>query len=130
MPDAFALPNGQIVVLDCLVELAETPDEIDSVLLHEIGHVKPRHGVRTLLQSRVIALITTLASGFASGLSELTSQRGSQLLRSAYSRDVEREADAFAFDALAASERDPAAFAAIIRTLAGEGETVRHCSGY
>ncbi|MBI3171513.1 MAG: M48 family metallopeptidase, partial [Hydrocarboniphaga effusa] len=38
-PNAFALPDGSVIVTDELVELAKDDQEIYSVLMHEIGHV-------------------------------------------------------------------------------------------
>src|SRR5690606_6757598 len=49
--NAFALPDGTIVVTDDLVRLAEHNDEIISVLLHEIGHIEHRHALRKAIES-------------------------------------------------------------------------------
>jgi|GEM_PF-1479320 len=37
--NAFALPSGDILVTDRLMEMAGKPEELDAILLHEIGHV-------------------------------------------------------------------------------------------
>jgi len=120
-PNAFALPNGEIVMTDALIGLSTDPEQIDAVLLHEIGHVRLRHGVATLLQSRSIALVMTLATGSASGLGELGAGFATQVLTSGYSRRAESEADAFAFERMALNDRDPGAFATIIDALGSAG---------
>ncbi|HEX4883743.1 MAG TPA: M48 family metallopeptidase, partial [Casimicrobiaceae bacterium] len=49
-PNAFALPGGTIVVLDGLVQLAATDDELVAALGHELGHVVHKHSTRQLVQ--------------------------------------------------------------------------------
>lgn len=47
--NAFALPDGTLVVTDELVELAgDNDDEVLAVLAHELGHIHERHGLRLL----------------------------------------------------------------------------------
>jgi Zn-dependent protease with chaperone function len=89
-PNAFALPDGRIVLLDQLVALAGSDDEVLAVLAHELGHVRHRHGVRQLIQSSVVAAV---AASYLGDVSMLLSGLGTLLLESKYSRDFEREAD-------------------------------------
>ncbi|WP_332686248.1 M48 family metallopeptidase, partial [Devosia sp.] len=42
IPNAFALPGGQVFFFSSLLEQAETQDEFAGVLAHEIGHVAYR----------------------------------------------------------------------------------------
>jgi Zn-dependent protease with chaperone function len=91
-PNAFALPDGQIVLFDELVALADSDEEVLGVLAHELAHVKFRHGLRQLIQSSVVAAIVASYFGDVSSvLSGLTAL----LLESKYSRGFELEADAF-----------------------------------
>lgn len=92
-PNAFALPDGRIVLFDQLVELAEHDDELLGVLAHELGHVKYQHGIRQLIQSSVVAAV---AASYFGDLSSLLSGMTALLLESKYSRSFELEADAFA----------------------------------
>lgn len=117
VPNAFALPGGDVVVTDALVELVEHPEELDSVLLHEIGHVHERHGMRHAIQASTITLIVSLALGDVGGLGELATAVPVFLLQSSYSRQSEREADDYAFARMLETGRDPKRFAAIIRRL-------------
>ncbi len=91
--NAFALPSGTIVVTDQLVELAASDDEILAVLTHELGHVHHRHGLRKALQSSVVGLVVTWYLG---DVSSLVAAIPAALLDARYSRDLEREADAYA----------------------------------
>ena len=42
-PNAFALPNGDIVFTDEFIELAKTDEELLAVLFHELGHLRLEH---------------------------------------------------------------------------------------
>ena len=42
--NAFALPGGKIGVHTGLLEVAATPDQLATVLGHEVGHVLAQHG--------------------------------------------------------------------------------------
>ncbi|OQX06176.1 MAG: hypothetical protein BWK76_26550 [Desulfobulbaceae bacterium A2] len=90
--NAFALPDGRIVLFDELVALAEEDDEVLGILAHELGHVKFRHGLRQLLQSSVVAAIAASVFG---DVSSLLSGLTTLLLESKYSRVFELEADDF-----------------------------------
>jgi Zn-dependent protease with chaperone function len=91
--NAMALPSGTIVVTDDLVALSGHEDEIMAVLAHEAGHVTHRHGLRLMFQSSFASLWLTWMLGDVSGLAASAS---SALLDAKYSRDFERDADAFA----------------------------------
>lgn len=91
--NAFALPDGTLVVLDDLVALTQDDNEIDAVLAHELGHVQRRHGVRMLLQSSIVGLAL---SWYIGDFSTLLAGAPTILLQAKYSRDMESEADAYA----------------------------------
>ena len=97
-PNAFALPSGIIVMTDELVELAEHPEEIESVLAHEAGHIVHRHSLRMLLQSSASALLMFTLLGDVSSASALAASVPTVLVQAKHSRDFEREADAYSFE--------------------------------
>ncbi len=110
--NAFALPDGTVVITDELVQLLqEQPDAILAILLHEIGHVEGQHSVRLVAQSLGAALVFGILLGDVEGIAELLLGSGSALLQNAFSRDMEREADQFALQQLTALGKSPAAFA-------------------
>ncbi|MBX3704128.1 MAG: M48 family metallopeptidase [Steroidobacteraceae bacterium] len=95
-PNAFALPSGIIVLTDELVELAQHEDEIAAVLAHEIGHVRHRHALRMLLQDAGVAALAFAVLGDIGTASSLAVALPVVLVQAKHSRDMEREADAFA----------------------------------
>ncbi|UIP27549.1 M48 family metallopeptidase [Photobacterium sp. TLY01] len=95
-PNAFALSDGTVVVLDSLVEMATTPAELDSILLHEVGHVYHQHVMESVVQSALISVAAALIVGDSSGMADMLTSTGVFVASSGYSRDAEREADQFA----------------------------------
>ncbi|MDR1975926.1 MAG: M48 family metallopeptidase [Campylobacteraceae bacterium] len=93
--NAFALPSGDIVLLDALVKMDE--DEkyrgIMAVLAHEKGHVEYRHGVKMVIKSSVTSALLGYLVGDFSGL--MTSV-GAFIMEAQYSQEFEKEADAYA----------------------------------
>lgn len=98
--NAFALPNGAIVVTDQLVRLAGNDEEILAVLAHELGHLERRHGLRMLIQSSVVGMV---AAWYAGDVSSVAAGLPTVLLEAGYSRDFERAADAYGAAMLAAN---------------------------
>jgi Zn-dependent protease with chaperone function len=95
--NAVALPSGIIVVTDALVTLAADDREILGVLAHEAGHVEGRHGLRNLLQNSLVGLLLAWILG---DVSTLAAAAPRAFIEAGYSRDLEREADAFAVNVL------------------------------
>jgi len=94
--NAFALPSGIVVMTDELVAAARNDDELRAVLAHEVGHVVHRDAMRLLVQSSATALLMLGLLGDVNSASSLVAAVPTALVNAAYSRDVEREADAFA----------------------------------
>ncbi len=112
--NAFALPSGEVVVTDQLVELAEKDDELVAVLAHEIGHLRQRHGLRRLLQDSATVLLIAAVTGDLTSIVSLASALPAILLQAKYSRDFEREADEFALDYMKGHDIPPESFGAIL----------------
>jgi Zn-dependent protease with chaperone function len=99
-PNAFALPNGVIIMTDQLVMLANNDQAVLAVLGHELGHVQRRHSLRRLLQVLGVGVVINIIIGdVSSALAALPTF----LLDQKYSRDFEREADQYAIDMMLAN---------------------------
>jgi Zn-dependent protease with chaperone function len=94
--NAMALPGGTVVVTDDLIELSQHDEEVLAVLAHELGHVQHRHSMRLALQSIGAGVILVAVTGDIGSISDLAAGLPSLLLQTGYSRDMEREADAYA----------------------------------
>ncbi len=98
IPNALALPSGDIIVTDSFIKLCETQDEMDIVLLHEMGHVVERHSLEQVIESSAIVIAVSMAFGDVSWLADMSIGVGSFLISSFYSRGHETEADLFAYE--------------------------------
>lgn len=113
-PNAFALPGGTIVITDQMIELAEKDEEILAILAHEAGHVEKRHSMRQILQGSVLALVVATVTSDASSVGATLSGLPAILLQTKYSREMETEADEFAFALLQENGISPEAFATMM----------------
>jgi len=129
--NAMALPSGAIFVTDQLVALTPDDEVIAAVIAHEIGHVSHRHGLRQIIQSTAVGVFVTW---FIGDLSALGAAAPSALLEAKYSRDLEREADAYAVAVLRASGIDPGRLAQALELIekshgaAGDGGVLAYMS--
>lgn len=120
-PNAFALPDGQIVVHTGLVQMARREDELAAVMAHEISHVAKHHIDQMVGLSKKLILqqIIGLALGVAIGMHEqdvgtsvmMASNALSHQQMLSFSRDREFEADEVAHDIILAADYDPHAMA-------------------
>jgi len=92
-PNAFALPSGLIIMTDELVELANNNMELEGILIHEIAHVKKRHGLRSIIQNAGVFLLISALMGDVISITSTAASLPVILVESGYSRKFEREAD-------------------------------------
>jgi Zn-dependent protease with chaperone function len=112
--NAFALPSGIVVMTDELVALAQNDDELVAILAHEVGHVVNRHGLRQTLQSSILGLFVSYATG---DFSSVVLALPVLLVELGYSRDFEHEADDYAYQYLVDNRIDTISFANILNRL-------------
>jgi len=115
--NAMALPGGAVVVTDALVSLSHDDEEVLAVIAHELGHVQHRHSLRLALQSIGAGVLLVAITGDIGSFSDLAAGLPSLLLQSGYSRDMEREADAYALRWLNAACIPPRRLADILGRL-------------
>jgi Zn-dependent protease with chaperone function len=114
-PNAFALPNGVIVMTDELLHMTEDDDAILGVLSHELGHVQRHHSGRHLLQALGVGVVLNLWLGDAPGAMAAIP---AILLSQKHSRDFEREADQYAIDMISANGRPLGSLATLFESMA------------
>jgi len=129
VPNAFALPDGTIVVTDEMLQAVGSDNELRAVLAHEIGHVRGRHAVRLLLQRSGLAVLLAAVAGDAVGVTYLAAALPSMLLQSSYSREFETEADDYAFALLKRNGVSPQVFADMLRRLEASEPRVARDAG-
>jgi Zn-dependent protease with chaperone function len=112
--NAFALPGGVVVVTDQLVKLAPDDAALAGVLAHEIGHIEHRHLMRQVISGSVVGAVITVVAGDASGVLVALP---AALANLSYSRDMEREADAYAVELLKRKDIPIGPFADLLERL-------------
>ncbi len=129
--NAMALANGHIILTDDIVELmADHPHELDAVMLHEIGHVEHKHSLKVLAEATAMSIMFAMMFGDIEGAGEMILGAGTSLVQSAFSRDMEREADEFAFTSLQQLHRSPEDFANALRLLTAQQQrSQQECQG-
>jgi len=116
-PNAFALPGGYIGVHTGLLRIAETDDELATVIGHEIGHVTADHSAeRVNAQAASEVGVQVLGAALGGGnpaqadmIAGLLGAGAAYGLILPYSRDQELEADAVGVRYMDRAGYDPAA---------------------
>ncbi len=125
--NAFALPGGYIGVHLGLIAMTTSPDELASVMAHELSHVTQRHIARMIgQQSRQswVSIASLLLGVLAASRNPAAAQAmiyGGQAAaiqgQLNFSRDMEREADRVGFGVLSDSGFDPGGMALMFEHL-------------
>lgn len=108
--NAFALPSGTVVVTDQLVQILENQEQLDAILLHEIGHVVNRHSMRQVIQSSALTVGLVMFTGDTSAVDQWAGALPVFLLQSQYSQGFETESDVYAFEHMSKIGIDPVRF--------------------
>lgn len=114
--NALALPGGDIVLTDELIKLT-TDEELDSIILHEIGHVVQRHGLEGVIKGATMAVLVNIALGDLSTVAELTASTTTFFMQSSYTRSAESEADEYSFTQMERLNIDPIHFATAMQKI-------------
>jgi len=106
-PNAFALPGGVIFVTRSLLELCDwNQDELAFILGHEMGHVIRGHAMDRIIANSAIA-VGSRAMPIHGLLASWLGRVGMKFLESAYSQDLELEADTLGARLVAVAGYDP-----------------------
>ncbi len=117
-PNAFALPGGFIFVTRSLLELCRwEQSEIAFILGHEMGHVIRGHAMARIISNSAIATASR-AAPVRGVLSGWLRKVGVQFLESAYSQDLESEADKLGVRLVRAAGYDAGACVQLLSRLA------------
>jgi len=118
--NAFALPGGPIYFYRGLIELADSDDEIASVLGHEAAHISKRHSAEQVSDANAKSLIATLLTQGRSDLVQTLANIGLALDQLSYSRGDESESDEVGFRYYTDAGYDPDAMASFFRKMAAK----------
>ncbi|MEO1043525.1 MAG: M48 family metallopeptidase [Pseudomonadota bacterium] len=109
MPNAFALPGGQMIATQGLLDALENDQEAFwAVVAHELAHVKHRDSMVAVYRNLGISTVLEVITG-GSGVAQQAILIGGQLNNLSYTRGQEQRADEAAIELLASQSLNPAA---------------------
>lgn len=107
--NAFALPDGHLVLYTGLLLAADNAEEVAGVICHEIAHIEHDHVMQKLMKEIGLSVLLSMTTGNGGG--EIIGTAVKTLSSSAFDRDLEKEADLSAIDYLQAAQIDTEPFA-------------------
>lgn len=107
--NAFALPNGHLIVYSGLILNAEKQEELTGVICHEIAHIEKKHVMKKLINEIGLSVLISLTTN--RGGTVVLKETTKLLSSTAFDRSLEKEADIKAVDYLIATRIDPNPFA-------------------
>ncbi len=102
--NAFALPDGHLVLFSGLINDCENESELIGVMCHELAHIELRHVMKKLVREIGFSAIISITTGAGGGD---VMQVAKMLSSSAYDRSLEKEADIKAVDYMVKARVNP-----------------------
>jgi len=107
--NAFALPNGHLIVYSGLIINSDNQEELTGVICHEIAHINLNHVMKKLVKEIGLSVLISMTTG--NGGAEIVKETAKMLSSSAFDRSLEKEADIKAVDYLVKARINPEPFA-------------------
>jgi beta-barrel assembly-enhancing protease len=117
--NAFALPGGDIVVFQGIIDRISTPEQLAALLAHEAVHVQRRHSMRMMVRSLSGYLFLSLVVGDAGGVLAVLLENADALRNLGYSRALETEADRSGMEWMHRASVDPQGMIQLMEMLEG-----------
>jgi predicted Zn-dependent protease len=117
--NAFALPNGHLVINTALIFESDHQDELAGVIAHELAHIELNHVMKKLVKEIGLSVLISMTTG--SNGAETIKEAARMLSSSAFDRKLEKDADIKAVEYLVNAQVNPEKFAEFLYKFA-EGE--------
>lgn len=115
--NAFAAPNGQIVVYTGLLEHLNSAEELAALIGHEVSHIDRRHSIKALSKNVAGYMFVSLLLTDVNGLISVLADNAMQLQSLSFSRDFEKEADEDSIDFLNNNHLNPQGIIQLLQKL-------------
>jgi predicted Zn-dependent protease len=116
--NAFALPNGHLIIYSGLIYNSDNPEELMGVICHEIAHIELNHVMKKLVKEIGLSVLISMTTG--NGGAEIIKETAKMLSSSAFDRNLEKEADIKAVDYLTTAKVNPEPFANFLYKLSSK----------
>jgi len=120
--NAFALPDGHLVIFSGLIQESENPEELSGVIAHELAHIKLNHVMTKLMREVGLSVLLSMASG---GGGDMLKETAKMLSSTAFDRALEKEADIKAVDYLIEANISPEPFATFLFRLSNDSHALQ-----
>lgn len=105
--NAFALPDGDIVVYSGILKEMKSYEELVALLGHEVSHINNRHSMKALCRSLSGYIFISVILGDANGVMAVIGDNANNLQSLSFSRNYERQADQDGLSIMLANRVDP-----------------------
>ncbi len=113
--NAFALPNGHLLIYSGLIKASYNQEELSGVICHEIAHIENKHVMQKLVKEVGLSVLISMATGNEG--SSMIKGAARLLSSTAFDRRLEKEADIIAVDYLINAKINPEPFAEFLYKL-------------
>jgi predicted Zn-dependent protease len=116
MTNAFTFPGGLIVIYSPLIRSTDNPQELASVIAHEMGHIIHRDPLKRLVRQLGVSTVLSMLGG--GGESTVFFENiVNDFVNAHYNRTQEDDADKFALELLDSCDIDPMHFCNFMKKL-------------
>jgi predicted Zn-dependent protease len=115
--NAFALPDGTIVIYSGIIDSMKNYDELVGLLGHEVAHVNHRHGMKMLCRNLSGYLFVSAILGDANGIMAIIGDNVNSLQSLSFSREFEKQADLEGFATLNKNQINPMGMSNLFKRL-------------
>jgi len=123
--NAFALPDGHLIVFTGLITASENEGELSGVIGHELAHIQLNHVMHKLVREVGLTVLISMTTG--NGSSEIIKETAKMLSSSAFDRELEKEADLKSVDYMITAGIDPESLANFLYKLSyAENDMIKY----
>jgi beta-barrel assembly-enhancing protease len=125
MVNAFAVPGGNIVVFNGILEKMKHGEELAALLAHEASHVELRHSTKSMFRSLANYLFISLVFYDVNAIASILIDNANMLAHLSYSRNLEQEADKNGLNLMADRKINPQGMIQLFELLKEESQPKR-----
>jgi len=118
--NAYALPDGTIVVYTGILKEMKSYDELVGLIGHEVAHVNNRHSMKMLCRNLSGYLFISTVLGDVNGVMAVLGDNVNTLQSLSFSREFEREADEDGFAIVTKNKVNPKGMVTLFQRLEKE----------
>ena len=118
--NAFALPDGSIVVYTGIIDSMNDYEELAGLIGHEVAHVNNRHSMKMLCRNLSGYLFISTVLGDANGVMAVLGDNVNTLQSLSFSREFEHQADSEGFKIVTSNGINPKGMSTLFKRLQKE----------